>query len=83
MGLIGKLLTAPVRGPVDGVLWIVGTIANHAERELYDEGNIRKELAELEQRFELGEMDEAAFERLEEALLDRLTIARKLKEAAR
>ena len=57
MGLLGSIVTMPVAGPIKGMLWIVKTIAEHAERELYDEDNIRKDLLKLEQQYELGKMD--------------------------
>ena len=34
-------------------MWIVKTFAEHAEQELYNEDNIRKDLLGLEQQYEL------------------------------
>lgn len=72
MGLLTKLLTFPVSGP----WWVVERIAEQAERELYDEEAIRRQLAELELRHDMGELDEEQLERAEDVLLDRLRVAR-------
>ena len=68
-----KLLTFPISGP----LWVAGVVLEEAERRLYDEEAIRGEMAELARAFEAGEIDGDAFERQEEALLQRLMDARK------
>jgi Gas vesicle protein G len=80
MGILGSIVTAPVLGPFKGVLWVVGTIASHAERELYNEDNIRKELLKLEQQFELGKIAGEEFESTEGKLLERLNEARRMNE---
>ncbi len=80
MAVLGTILTAPILGPLNGLMWLVETLASHAERELYDEGNIRKELAALEQRYELGRITLEEFETTETALLERLNEARRMKE---
>ncbi len=80
MGLLSSIVTGPVAGPIKGMLWIVQTIAQHAERELYDEDNIRKDLLKLEQQYELGKMTLEEFENSESELLQRLNQARRIKE---
>lgn len=80
MGLLSTIITAPVTAPLKGVLWIVQTLAEHAERELYDEDNIRKDLLRLEQQYELGKIDIEEYERAEDELLQRLNEARRMKE---
>ena len=67
-------------GPIKGMLWIVKTIAEHAEQELYDEDNIRKDLLKLEQQYEHGKITLADFESAESELLQRLNQARRIKE---
>ena len=62
------------------MLWIVKTIAEHAEQELYDEDNIRKDLLGLEQQYELGKITLEEFESAENELLQRLNQARRMKE---
>lgn len=75
--MIGKLVSFPVTGPISLTLWLARTIAERAEAELYDEGKIRRELAELEMRSDLGEIDEEEYEQLEENLMARLRESRK------
>jgi hypothetical protein len=82
MGLLSTIVSAPLVGPFKGVLWIVETLAAHAERELYDEGNIRKELMKLEQQYELGRITIEEFEKIEAVLLERLNQARRMKEGS-
>jgi hypothetical protein len=75
MGLIGSLLLLPA-APARGTLWVLRQALAEAEREYYDPAVIQRELAELEGRLERGEVDEAEFDRLEDALLDRLDESR-------
>lgn len=82
MSLLGGIVSAPVVGPIKGVLWIVRTLAEHAERELYDEDNIRRDLAALEQRYELGSITAEQYESAETELLERLNQARRMKEGS-
>jgi hypothetical protein len=76
MGLLAKLLTLPVLGPIEGVRWIAQTVAEQAERELYDEDAVRGRLQELELRYQLGEIDERAYLTAEEELLAKLKTIR-------
>ncbi len=80
MSIFGTIVTAPVVGPLKGVLWIVKTLAEHAEKELYNEDNIRKDLLRLEQKYELGKITLKEFESAESELLQRLNQARRMKE---
>lgn len=79
--MITDLLMFPVTGPCRMAMWVIRTIAERAEAELYDEDKIRKELADLALRYDLGELSEADYERLEEELLERLRESRKRAEA--
>ncbi|MFC7303314.1 gas vesicle protein GvpG [Streptomyces monticola] len=74
MGLLGEVLLLPV-APVRGSLWVIRQVVNEAERQYYDPGTVRTELARLEQRLEAGEIDSEEFDRLEDELLDRLETA--------
>lgn len=80
MGILGTIVTAPLVGPIKGMMWIVRTIAEHAERELYDEDNIRRDLLKLEQQYELDKITLEEFESAESELLQRLNEARRMKE---
>jgi hypothetical protein len=80
MGMLGTIVTAPLIGPFKGVMWIVKTLAEHAEQELYNEDNIRKDLLKLEQQYDLGKITLEDFESAESELLQRLNEARRMKE---
>ncbi|KIF01880.1 gas vesicle protein [Streptomyces sp. RSD-27] len=71
MGLLGKLITAPLL-PVRAALWAAERVAEEAEARYYDPGPVWAELAALERRLVDGEIDEETFDREEDLLLDRL-----------
>ena len=75
MGLFTGLLTLPL-APVRGVVWVAEQLVEEAERELYDERHIRREMLALELAFEDGEIDELERRDREEELLQRLEIGR-------
>jgi len=75
MGLLTGLLTLPL-APVRGVAWVAEALVEEAERQLYDERSIRRELLALELAFEDGEIDELERRDREEQLLQRLQISR-------
>lgn len=77
--MLGRILTAPVLGPLRGVLWLARMIDDQARAELYDEDMIRGDLAELELQLDLGEIELADFEAQEEVLLQRLKAAREVR----
>lgn len=79
MGMLTKILTLPVMGPINGVTWIAGQMIEQAEREIYDEGAVRGKLMELELRYDLGEISEADYLAAEEVLLARLKEIREYK----
>ncbi len=78
--MLGRILTAPVLGPLRGVLWLARTIDDQARAELYDEDKIRGDLAELELQLDLGEIELTDFEAQEEVLLQRLKTAREVRD---
>jgi hypothetical protein len=75
MGLL-KLLTFPVSAPMAGGRWVIRTLVDEAERRYYDPAAIRQEIEEIERRHQAGELDDEAFENLEDSLLQRLLDAR-------
>jgi gas vesicle protein GvpG len=75
MGLFTGLLTLPL-APVRGVAWVAQQVADEVDRQLYDEGNIRRELMQLELEAEEGKIDDEERRAREEALLERLAISR-------
>lgn len=82
MGLVTGLLTLPL-APVRGVAWVAEKLAEEAERELYDEQRILRELAELESAREEGLISEEAFNRGVDELLQRLEVGRQLRQEGR
>jgi hypothetical protein len=76
MGILSSILTFPVSGPLNTVLWLSETLLEQAENELYSPEQIRRALTELELRLDMGEIDETTYEAAEEQLLERLRIAR-------
>ncbi len=81
MGLLSDILTFPVTGPAKGLVWVIEKIQEQAENELFDEGKVRGQLAELELRFDLGEISEQEYEEAEAVLLDLMKVIR-LRQAA-
>ncbi|MFD0260092.1 gas vesicle protein GvpG [Kitasatospora indigofera] len=71
MGLLTQILTLPL-APVRGTLWVLERVVETAENEYYDPAPVEQELAELERALLAGQIDEEAFDRREDELLDRL-----------
>ncbi|MFJ4776709.1 gas vesicle protein GvpG [Streptomyces sp. NPDC088762] len=71
MGLLTSLLTAPM-APVRAVVWVAQRVVDKANEDYYDPAPVYAALADLERRLQLGEIDEATFDRREDELLDRL-----------
>lgn len=71
MFLIDDILLAPVKS----VIWLTKKINEMVEKELYDEGRIKKELMDLQLRFELNEISEEEYIKQEKELLARLDAA--------
>jgi hypothetical protein len=71
MGLF-KLLTFPLSGP----LWVAKVVHDQAERQMYDVGEIHRQMAELERQHRVGEIDDEMYEAHQEALFQRLLDAR-------
>lgn len=74
MGLFTGLLTLPL-APVRGVVWVAERVAEEVERELYDEGNIRRQLLQLELDHEDGKLSDEERNAQEELLLQRLAVS--------
>lgn len=75
MGLLRKLLLAPVTAPLDGALWVTMKVAEAAEQEFLDPAAIRRQLDQLERALDRGEIDEDTYDTLEDALMTRLAMA--------
>ncbi len=55
--------------------WVVEQVVEEAERQLYDEGSIRRELLQLELDADEGKLEREEREELEEALLARMAVS--------
>jgi len=76
MGLISGLLTLPL-APVRGAAWVAQQVAEEADRELFDEDRIRRELAELDLQADEEGLSDEERAHLEDDLLARLDVARR------
>ena len=75
MGLFSGLVTLPL-APVRGAAWVADQVADEADRKLYDENQIRNEMMQLEIDYDDGQIGEEERTEMEDALLERLEIAR-------
>ena len=75
MGILSGLLLLPL-APLRGTIWVAERLAEYAESELSDERAIRRLLVEAEAAVDSGELTEAEFDEIEDALLDRLDTIR-------
>lgn len=77
-----KLLSLPVTGPIDTVLWVGRKLQEAADRELNDVEEIKRQLTRLEKAFDAGEIEEDVFEREELELVSRMSAALKARAKA-
>jgi len=80
MGLLTGLLTLPL-APARLSWWVVGQLADEADRQSTDPEPLRRELAALAQAVDAGEISEEEFDRREDELLDRLDELARLRAA--
>ena len=80
MGLLLDILAAPITVPLKLTSSLAEKIRDMAVDTLTDEGPVRRQLLELQMSHELGEVDDAEFERAEQKLIEQLDRVRKLKE---
>ena len=71
MGLLTGLLTLPL-APVRGTVWLAEQLAEQAAQELDEGRSIRRQLADVERRYVLGELTLDEMEQMEDELLERL-----------
>ena len=72
MGLLRALITLPVKGPLDGAVWIAQKVNETAQREWNDPASLRKTLVALEKQLLAGEISEEDYDTAETELLLRL-----------
>ena len=75
MGLFKELVLLPL-APVRGTAWVAEQIAEEADRRLYDEDSIKREMVQLEIDAVEGRMGPKERGAREDELLERLAIAR-------
>jgi len=75
MGLFKELVLLPL-APVRGTVWVTEQITEEAERRLYDEESIKREMLQLEIESDEGLLGEKERAAKEDELLDRLAISR-------
>lgn len=75
MGLFKELALLPL-APVRGTVWVTEQIAEEADRRLYDENNIKREMVQLEIDSEEGRISDEERAGKEDELLERLAVAR-------
>jgi len=75
MGLFREIALLPL-APVRGTAWVAEQIAGEADRQLYDEDNIKRELIQLEIDAEEGRVGPKEREAKEDDLLERLAVTR-------
>jgi len=75
MGLFTALVTLPL-APVRGAAWVVEQVAEEAERQLYDESRMRRELLQLEIDHDAGLVSDASYKEQVDDLLGRMAEAR-------
>jgi hypothetical protein len=77
MGLFTGLLLLPL-APLRGTVWVAEQIAEEAARQMDEGRTIRRQLAEVELRYERGELTVEELEEIEDELLERLRLAGEL-----
>ena len=80
MGLFTGLLLLPL-APLRGTVWIAEQIAEEAARQMDEGRTIRRQLADVELRYERGELTVEELEEIEDELLERLRLAGELDAA--
>ena len=75
------LLAFPVTAPINFVTWLAEKIAEQMDNEYYSEEAIRRQLMELELKFDMGEITEEDYMAAEETLLVLMKRVRELKAA--
>ncbi|MCW2980539.1 MAG: gas vesicle protein GvpG [Solirubrobacterales bacterium] len=76
MGIFKELVLLPV-APLRGTVKVAELLAEEADRRLYDEDNIKRELIQLEIDAEEGRVGDAERANMEDELMERLAVARR------
>jgi uncharacterized membrane protein len=76
LGALASLVVLPVAGPLRGLQWVAGQIADAAEKQAFDPARVEAALLALERRLDAGEITEAEFEAAEAEQLELLAVIR-------
>lgn len=76
MGLLSSLILLPLRGPMDGALWVARQILDAADSERNNPATLRALLETLEAQLLSGEITEEDYEVMEIEILERLQAIR-------
>ncbi len=71
MFLLDDLLLAPVKG----IMWLAEQVQNEANNQLFDAAAIKARLAEIQELYDSGMINETEFLKAEEKLMARLNVA--------
>ena len=80
MGLLKHLLFWPVTGPSFLTRFSLEKVEGAVRTELTDDTGVKQDLMELQLQLELGDIDDAEYERREAALMRRLREVREWRE---
>ncbi|MEO0667442.1 MAG: gas vesicle protein GvpG [Pseudomonadota bacterium] len=72
MGLLSSLILLPVKGPMDGAVWVANKVNESVQQEWNNPASIRKALVSLEKQLLAEEISEDAYDAAETELLLRL-----------
>ncbi|MEO0721865.1 MAG: gas vesicle protein GvpG [Pseudomonadota bacterium] len=72
MGLLRSLVLLPVKGPMDGAVWVASKVNESVQQEWNNPASIRKALVTLEKQLLAEEITEDAYDVAETELLLRL-----------
>ncbi|MGN5237558.1 MULTISPECIES: gas vesicle protein GvpG [unclassified Rhodococcus (in: high G+C Gram-positive bacteria)] len=71
MGLVTSLLTLPL-APIKGVLWLGEVIQEQVEQQMHDPANMRRELEQIEQAWQAGELTQQQMDDAQQEVLNRM-----------
>ena len=72
MGLLRSLVLLPIKGPMDGAVWVASKVNESVQQEWNNPASIRKALVTLEKQLLAEEITEDAYDVAETELLLRL-----------
>lgn len=72
MGILRSLILLPVKGPLDGAVWVAQRINERVQQDYNDPANVRNALISIEKQLLANEISEEVYDALETDLLLRL-----------